>query len=213
MPVLLDLRQVPVGSWAEYTVSQGGRLPRTVRQALVDRDKSSATVELVMEVKRRRAPQPEVTVKKIIRMVVDLGLDANAPKETVLQRADGDPIALPADFKSGRKRLFKLDPKRSLGNETVVVSAGTFETQHHQDVSPRGGTIDIWASTQVAPFGLVRMERKPGPNAPAKRAKFGHVTYALARSGTGATTVITKPVKPADALMQCRSSGPKPFKQ
>ena len=219
IPVFLDLKQVPVGSWTEYTVSQGGRLPRTVRQVLVDRDKTSATVEVILQRRRQTgrpatqaASEPPPSNSKIFRMVVDIDLPGSAPKKLVFQQASGDPVELPTDQGSGRRRLFKLDPKTALGSETVVVGAGTFEAQHYQDVSPRGGTIDIWASTQAPPFGLVRMERKPGPNAPGRRAAFGQVTYALVRMGTGGKTSITKPIKPLDpALMQCRV-GPKPFK-
>ena len=126
-------------------------------------------------------------------MVVDLDLKESAPREIVVQRSDAAPRTLPTVRGSGRQRIFKLDPTKSLGSETVSVAAGAFSTQHYQDTNPRGGTIDIWASTQVAPFGLVKMERSPGAN--ARRAAFGKVTYALARMGTGAKASITKPAR------------------
>jgi hypothetical protein len=202
IPVLLELKKIPVGSWAEYTVSHGGRPSRTVRQVLVDRDNTHATVEVILEVRRRMTPRPDSPDRKVTRMVVDLDLREIAPREIVVQRADADPRALPTA--PGRQRIFKLDPTKSLGSETVAVAAGAFNTQHYRDISPRGGTTDIWASEQVAPFGLVKMERSPGAKAPARRLALGKVTYALVRMGTGATASITTPARPLHpSLMQC----------
>jgi hypothetical protein len=212
--VLLDIKKVPVGSWAEYTVSQGGRIPRTVRQVLVDRDKTNATVEVIVEGRRGKTPQLAFTARKVVRMVVDLELKEVAPKEIVVQRSGAEPMALSTVQGPGRQRFSKLDPKNSLGSETVAVAAGTFETEHYRNIGPRGGAIDIWASNQVPPFGLVKMERKPGANAPPRRAAFGQVTYELVRMGTGAKPSITRPVKPLDpSLMQCTPGRPKQFKQ
>jgi hypothetical protein len=204
IPVLLELKKVPVGSWAEYTVSKGGRPARTVRQVLVDRDSMNATVEVIMEVRRRRTRQPAPPDRKVTRVVVDLDLKEIAPREVVVQRSGADPVARSTAQLSGRQRIFKLDPKRSLGSETVAVAAGAFATQHYRDTGPRGGTIDIWASNQAPPFGLVKMERSPGANSPARRAVFGKVTYALVRMGTGAKASITRAARPLHpSQMQC----------
>jgi hypothetical protein len=215
IPVLLDLKKVPVGSWAEYSVSQGDRTPRTVRQVLVDRDQTNATVEVILEIKRGKAAKLASPDRRVTRMVVDLDLREIAPKKIIVQRsADPDPLPLATIQGPGRQRFSRLDPKESVGSETVAVAAGTFETQHYRRINPRGGSIDIWASSQVPPFGLVKMERKPGPNAPAKRAAFGQVTYALVRMGTGARPSITRPVKPLDpSALQSRLCPPKRFKQ
>jgi hypothetical protein len=210
VPVLLNLKDVPVGSWAEYTIVKGGRPPRTVRQVLVDRDDRSATVELIMEVRRRKAPKSASPAWKVTRMVVDLELREIAPREVVVQRSGSDPMARSTAQVSGRQRMFKLDPKRSLGSETVAVAAGAFDTQHYRDIGPRGGTIDIWASQQVPPFGLVKMERSPSASAPARRAAFGKVTYALVRVGGGGRASITRAARPLHpSLMQCPVDVPK----
>jgi hypothetical protein len=211
--VLLDLKKVPVGSWAEYTLTQGGRTPRIVRQVLVDRDQANATVEVILQRNRGKTPLASAE-RKVTRMVVDLELKELAPRKVVVQRSDADPIALATIHGAGRRRFSRLDPTRSLGSETVAVAAGTFQTQHYRDISPRGGTIDIWASNQVPPFGLVKLERRPSAKAPATRAAFGQVTYALVRMGTGARPSITKPAKPLDpSLMLCRPGAPKRSKQ
>jgi hypothetical protein len=214
IPVLLELKKIPVGSWAEYTISHGGRPPRTVRQVLVDRDDTKATVEVILEVRSRKTPQPASPDRKVTRMVVDLDLKESAPREIVVQRSHAAPRTLPTVRGSGRQRIFKLDPTKSLGSETVSVAAGAFSTHHYRETNPRGGTIDIWASNQVAPFGLVKMERSPGANAPARRAAFGKITYALVRMGTDAKASITRPARPLHpSQMQCPLDSPKQLKQ
>jgi hypothetical protein len=204
IPVLLDLRKVPVGSWAEYAVSQGGRMPRVVRQALVGRDQTSATVEVIMT--KGNPAQLGPNSRRVTTMVMDLDVKELAPRKRIVQRGDTAPMECP-----GRERFYKPDPKKSLGSQALKVPAGTFNTQHFQDTSPRGGAIDIWASTQVPPFGLVRLERKPGANAPAERAGYGHVTYQLVRTGTGATPSITKPAQPLNpSTLRSRRRSPNP---
>ena len=43
-----------------------------------------------------------------------------------------------------------------LGTESVTVPAGTFTAEHFRSTN-NGRTSDVWASTKVAPYGLVKM--------------------------------------------------------
>jgi hypothetical protein len=43
-----------------------------------------------------------------------------------------------------------------LGTESVTVPAGTFECQHYRSQSEHG-TADLWVTTKVSPYGLVKM--------------------------------------------------------
>jgi len=43
-----------------------------------------------------------------------------------------------------------------VGTETITVPAGTFETQHYRRQDGTG-TSDVWVSTKVSPYGLVKM--------------------------------------------------------
>jgi hypothetical protein len=43
-----------------------------------------------------------------------------------------------------------------VGTESVTVPAGTFECEHYQNKSERG-TADVWFTTKVSPYGMVKM--------------------------------------------------------
>jgi hypothetical protein len=43
-----------------------------------------------------------------------------------------------------------------LGSESVTVPAGTFDCDHYRSTA-EGRTSDVWVSTKVAPYGLVKM--------------------------------------------------------
>lgn len=48
-----------------------------------------------------------------------------------------------------------------VGSETITVPAGTFETQHYRSTN-NGATADVWASTKVSPYGMVKMTSSDG---------------------------------------------------
>jgi hypothetical protein len=48
-------------------------------------------------------------------------------------------------------------PGEKVGTESVTVPAGTFECDHYQKKDMQGKTVDSWVSTQVVPYGLVKM--------------------------------------------------------
>jgi hypothetical protein len=43
-----------------------------------------------------------------------------------------------------------------VGTESVTVPAGTFTCQHYRKQDPKG-TVDMWISMQVTPYGMVKM--------------------------------------------------------
>jgi hypothetical protein len=47
-----------------------------------------------------------------------------------------------------------------IGKESVTVPAGTFACDHYQDTEG-GRTVDVWVSSDAAPYGVVKMT---GPN-------------------------------------------------
>ena len=47
-----------------------------------------------------------------------------------------------------------------VGTESITVPAGTFECQHYRKQDSKG-TTDLWISTQVTPYAMVKMT---GPN-------------------------------------------------
>jgi hypothetical protein len=47
-------------------------------------------------------------------------------------------------------------PGEKVGSETITVPAGTFECDHYRKQEPRG-TVDVWISSKVPPYGMVKM--------------------------------------------------------
>jgi hypothetical protein len=75
-----------------------------------------------------------------------------------------------------------------VGTESITTPAGTFECQHYRTTDPPG---DVWVSSKVSPWGLVKSQGKDS-------------NMILTRVITDAKTKITGPVKPFDpaAMMQ-----------
>ena len=44
-----------------------------------------------------------------------------------------------------------------VGTESITVPAGTFECDHYTSTSADGKKADVWVSTKVSPYGLVKM--------------------------------------------------------
>jgi len=47
-------------------------------------------------------------------------------------------------------------PGERVGAETITVPAGTFECEHYRKQEPQG-TVDVWVSPKVSPYGTVKM--------------------------------------------------------
>jgi hypothetical protein len=45
---------------------------------------------------------------------------------------------------------------QKIGTESITVPAGTFECDHYQ-TQEEGSTVDLWVSTKVSPYGVVKM--------------------------------------------------------
>jgi len=43
-----------------------------------------------------------------------------------------------------------------VGSESVTVPAGTFDCEHYRKQTAEG-TVDVWVSTKVSPYGTVKM--------------------------------------------------------
>jgi hypothetical protein len=193
-PLALDLKKVPVGTWAEYTVNIHAEQAMTMksRWALVARDANTTTLETRVE-----GPALAMMGGRMVMRValVPDPLSAEKPiKQTVVQMGDRDPMEMPLNMPNMPPQRFqKPDPKKMVGKEELKVAGGTFKTSHYHDVTERG-VIDIWVNDGVGPLGVVKMSaspEKPDPRMPA-------VTMELAARGKDAKPLITKTPKPFD---------------
>jgi hypothetical protein len=190
MPLAIDVKKIPVGSWAEYGVSMGPQTGK-LRWALVARDADGATVEMTTE-----TPRGKIAMKII--MVLDPVNSPNPIKKIVTQEGDKDPMEMPPMMMANAK-FQKPDPKKLVGKESVKVSGGTFKASHYRD-EIESATIDIWINESVPPFGIVKQTVLP-------KASQQLGTMELVAHGKDAKPVITKPAKPFDPSMM---GGPGP---
>jgi len=199
-PLALDLRKVPVGSWAEYAVTIGTQDAQTMksRWALVARDAKGSTLETSVE----GGPVAMMGGKMVMKVaLVPDPVGSDKPiRQAVVQVGDRDPMDMPLNMPNMPPQKFqKPDPKKLVGKETIKVAAGTFKTSHYHDVTDRG-VIDLWVSEGIGPLGMVKMMANP----PATTGKTADpqqqppITMELTGKGTDAKSQITKAPKAFD---------------
>jgi hypothetical protein len=191
LPIAVDLKKVPVGSWAEYSMTVGKMPPMKSRMALVAKSPTTNTMEMIME----GGMLAMAGGKLVMQSVVDADQAKENPvKKVLMQIADNDPMEMPLDG-AQQKQFRKPDPKTFLKEETIKVTAGTFKTKHYRDKSPAGDLLDFWVSPDALPFGLVKIEAEQ-KSSPA--AGQGPVKFELTALGKDAKMTVTKPSKPFD---------------
>jgi hypothetical protein len=201
MPIALDLAKVPVGSWADYTMTVGQLAKMKMRMALVGKSPAGNIIETTVD--------GEMLAQLGGKMVMQVTLAPGAEKDgtakkLVMQVGSGDPMEMPIEM-TGGKQFTKPNPKTLLKAETITVAAGTFKTKHYRDKSSKGEKVDFWISEDVPPFGLVKIEAEQKGNPQIK----GPVVLELAAKGADAKALVTKPAKPFDqaAFMQQMQGG------
>lgn len=189
LPMAIDLRKVAVGAWAEYNMSVGQLPPMKSRMALVAKTATTNTLEMIME----GGMFAMAGGKLVMNTVVDADQSKENPvKRVLMQIGDNDPMEMPIDSKQ-QSQFHKPNPKSFVKDETIKVAAGTFNTKHYRDKLPGGDTFDFWVSTDVPPFGIVKVSaEQTHAAAPAQ----GPVKFELTARGKDAKMLVTKAAKP-----------------
>jgi hypothetical protein len=199
IPMAVDLTKVPVGTWAQYTVTMGQLAPMTTRMALVNKGVLETTVEGGM--------MAAAGGKMTLQMTLAPGGEKEGKVQKMLmQVGTADPMDFPVT--PGQQQSNKPDPKRLIKEESITVKGGTFKTKHYRDKAPTGDAVDYWISDKVLPLGLVKMEAEQKQNPNIK----GSIKFELTSTGKDAKPAITKPGKPFDqaAMIQQMMGGAKP---
>jgi hypothetical protein len=206
-PVGLPLDKVPVGAWAEYSLKRGDGPARTLRHALVAREKGAHVIESRTQNQRG----DKILTRSILTS--DPSADGGV-KKMIVQMGDTDPMEMPVGGAGpgggggggeGNRgggggmrgaRFIKPDAKTLVGKETIKVAAGSFQTEHYRTEGRRGGHIDYWIAKEPGPFGLVKLEmdRTGGPDGD----DGGKLVVELAARGKDAKPELTKAAKPFD---------------
>jgi hypothetical protein len=84
-------------------------------------------------------------------------------KRMIMQSPGRPPMEMPMSMMAMMKNMAKTQANGKthgmgelVGTESVTVPAGTFECQHYQDKTEHG-TTDIWFTSKVSPYGMVKM--------------------------------------------------------
>jgi hypothetical protein len=200
MPLAIDLAKVPVGAWAEYSVTLGQMAPMTSRMALVGKSADGNTVETTIEGGMMAMAGGKVVTDMVLVPNKEKG---GTVKKMVFQMGANDPMDMPIGD-AGSQRFAKPDPKTLVGSETVKVKAGTFKTKHYRDKTPAGDKVDFWIDDHVPPIGLVKLEGEQKQNQMIK----GPIRFELTATGKDAKPLITKPAKPFDPAALGQQAAP-----
>lgn len=190
MPLVVDMQKLPVGSWAEYTISVGG-MAFTSRWALVARDAKSNTVEMTTKGKAIAKPI-------VLRVVLpaDPTSGEKPPKPMVVQLGDDPPMLVPKEMPA--PRFQHPDATMLVGKEDVKVAGGSFKAAHYREKNATG-SLDIWVDESVYPIGVVKVVHTPEVDKKAPAAmQAPPFTQELAATGKGAKATITKKPQPYD---------------
>lgn len=154
-----------VGSGAEYQMEQTGQPPMSWEVAVVGQEAGGYWVET-----RMTAPEEVITKALIVPGAI----------QRMIVKAGGQPaMELPAmTAGQGIPQTDLKETARLIGKESVSTPAGTFSCDHYQ-LRERGGTTDVWVTSQISPYGLVKVS---GPE----------TRMVLSRLITGAWTRITE---------------------
>ena len=190
MPLVVDMKKVELGSWAEYSMTMGS-ITLSSRWALVARDAKSNTLEMTT----KGGPVAKPVVLRMV-LAADPTSGEKAPKPMVMQFGDDAPMLVPSD--TPVQKFQQPDPKNLVGKEDLKVAAGSFKTSHYREINAMG-TVDVWVNETVSPLGLVKVITTPEVDKKAPSAmQIPAATMELSATGTGAKAAITKKPKPFD---------------
>ena len=160
-PKMAGLFNPVVGSGAEYqiknTTAPG---PSSFAFAVVGKESVNGAEGYWFEIRMMGGPHSMV-MKQL--MVVEGGTPQ--VKRMIMQTAGRPPMEMPvgmmnqamaqhhpSNIHTDAKGLGQL-----VGTETITVPAGTFVCQHYRE-NTNGRTSDLWISTKISPYGLVKLE-------------------------------------------------------
>lgn len=153
-----------VGSGAQYQMTDKNGATHDWAWAVVGKESVDGQDGYWLEM-RSTAPQGGSMIMKQLMV-----LQGGTPdiKRMIMQPPGRPPMEMPVDMmhmamQRGQQQAATAPHGMGevVGTETVTVPAGTFETQHYRSTN-NGATVDVWASTKVSPYGMVKMTSSDG---------------------------------------------------
>jgi hypothetical protein len=150
------LFQPVVGSGATYRVINGQNPEIQFSYAIVGKEGDGYWMEI-----RTSTPKGEMVIKQLM----SVSSDGKPPRPTrmIMQVAGQPPMELPVSMINGSAGRAQSQIAANahglgerVGTETITVAAGSFECEHYKS-ELNGKHSDLWMSSKVSPYGLVKM--------------------------------------------------------
>jgi hypothetical protein len=157
-PRLLGEFKPVVGSGAQYQMTaKNGTM--TFAYVIVGQEDVEGSTGYWMEI---RLENPAMGGEMVMKQLVVTGGQTPQIKRMIMQSPGRPPIEMPMGMMPGMGRRepasgpADTSPGEKVGVETITVPAGTFECDHYRKQEPRG-SVDVWISSKVSPYGAVKM--------------------------------------------------------
>ena len=157
-PRLLGEFKPVVGSGAQYQMTaKNGTM--SFAYVIVGQEDVEGSAGYWMEI---RSENPGMPGEMVMKQLIVAGGDKPQIKRMIMQMPGRPPMEMPMGMMSGMGQRGQgagagdTSPGEKVGSETITVPAGTFECEHYRKQEPRG-TVDVWISSKVPPYGMVKM--------------------------------------------------------
>jgi hypothetical protein len=156
-PHLLGDFKPVIGSGAQYQMTVQNRT-MSYAYVVVGKEDVEGSRGYWMEIRSQGAEMPG---EMVMKQLLVLGGDKPQIKRMIMQSPGRPPMEMPSMMMGmGQRGQGSGAGDTSLGEkvgaETITVPAGTFECDHYRKQEPRG-TVDVWISSKVSPYGTVKM--------------------------------------------------------
>jgi hypothetical protein len=146
-----------VGSGAQYEVTTKKNEKVTWAYAVVGKESVEGAEGYWLEMRLEGGKEGGVVMKHLMVM----GPGKVEIKRMIMQAAGQPPMEMPMGMmggmmKRGQPAAEEKGLGEKLGTEAVTVPAGTFLCDHYRTATGKT-TADVWVSTKVSPYGMVKM--------------------------------------------------------
>lgn len=155
-PQMPGVFQPVVGSGATYHITTAHNQDAQFTYAVVGKEGDAYWLEI-----RSTMAKGSMAMKQLMGMPG--GGQPPQIQRMIMQAPGQPPMEMPVSMLKGAMASAQTQipagqhaSGEKVGTETVTVPAGTFECEHYRSAS-NGKNTDVWVSTKVAPYGLVKM--------------------------------------------------------
>jgi hypothetical protein len=157
-PKLLGEFKPVVGSGAQYQMTAKNST-MNFAYAIVGTENVEGKAGYWMEIRSEGGNMPG---EMVMKQLLVLGGDKPEIKRMIMQPPGRPAVEMPVAMMMGMGqraqgvRTGDTSPGEKVGTETITVPAGTFECDHYRKQEP-SGPVDVWISSKVSPYGVVKM--------------------------------------------------------